>query len=184
MYNQNKIYKQTGQLRSKESGRQTCSSPVWQSPRTLGIERTLESTTTKAECTLESGCSVLYSTSYPGVAYSRVRPTRVWRLEYVLPGCGVHCTLREWVVSVQLTKTLSQARIPSGSLVSLRRFHFTETDSLTLLTYLIEAFSTVHHDVLVEHLESTYCIRRWNSTGSIPTLTADDIRWSIIRPIS
>jgi len=30
-----------------------------QSPRTLGIGRTIESTTTKAACTLESGYSVL-----------------------------------------------------------------------------------------------------------------------------
>src|SRR6218665_2283301 len=34
------------------------------------------------ECFLP-GCGVLYSTFYPGVAYSKVRPTRVWRtLEY------------------------------------------------------------------------------------------------------
>src|SRR6218665_3818535 len=29
------------------------------------------------------GCGILYSTPYPGVAHSRVRPTQVWRtLEY------------------------------------------------------------------------------------------------------
>src|SRR6218665_3583826 len=97
MYNQNKIYKQTGQLRSKESGRQTCSSPVWQSPRTLGIERTLESTTTKAECTLESGCGVLYSTSYPGVACSRVRPTRAWlTLESMVTTVAMDSRVQKW----------------------------------------------------------------------------------------
>src|SRR6218665_2507623 len=76
--------------RGTHRGLDVASGPVWQSPRTLGIGRALESTTTKAACTLESGCGVLQSTSYPGVAYSRIRPTRVWRtLEYVLPGCGV-----------------------------------------------------------------------------------------------
>src|SRR6218665_2363953 len=69
--------------RGTHRGLDVASGPVWQS-------RALESSTTKAACTLESGCGVLQSTSYPGVAYSRVRPTRVWRtLEYVLPGCGV-----------------------------------------------------------------------------------------------
>jgi len=44
----------------------------------LQVGRTLESTMTKAECTLESGYVL-----YPGMAYSRVRLTRVWRtLEY------------------------------------------------------------------------------------------------------
>ena len=49
----------------------------------LQIGRTLESTTTQAECTLESGQD-------PGVVYSRVCLTQVWRtLEYILPGFGV-----------------------------------------------------------------------------------------------
>src|SRR6218665_1881095 len=54
--------------------------PVWQSSCTLGKTYSIESTTTKAKCTLES-C----------VAYFRARPTRVWRtLEYALPGCTWH----------------------------------------------------------------------------------------------
>ena len=44
------------------------------------------------------GCGVLY-TSYPGVAYSRLRPTRVLHtLKYVLPGCGVLYTCYPGVV--------------------------------------------------------------------------------------
>src|SRR6218665_2549978 len=53
------------------------------SKRTLGRTYSIESTTTKVKCTLESGCGVLYSMSYPGVSYFIVRLNRVWRtIEY------------------------------------------------------------------------------------------------------
>ena len=46
------------------------------------VGRTLESNTTKAECTRvwrTLDYVLRHSTSYPGVTYSRVRPTLVWR---------------------------------------------------------------------------------------------------------
>jgi len=53
---------------------------VWQSPRTLRIGRTPPRLRQNVGpyCRVRVGRTLEY-TSYPGVAHSRVRPTRMWR---------------------------------------------------------------------------------------------------------